>query len=201
MSKSNSTRVVRNCETCSKPFLFKAFPSSIKLGRGRFCSKDCQRQWQTIPLIDRFFRYIGRKMPNGCIPWTGCDNGYGYGVITESSQQGRMLMASHVSYELFVGAIPEGLHVLHRCDYPPCINPVHLFVGTPAVNMADKVSKGRQTRGEVIPWASLTEEMVRWAREQYATGTVSYQSLADQCGVTYNPMRLAILRETWKHVD
>lgn len=41
-----------------------------------------------------------------------------------------------------------GVNVLHTCDNPPCCEPSHLFVGTQAVNQADKVAKGRQARGD-----------------------------------------------------
>ncbi len=141
MSTSKSIKVPRICETCGQSFL--AFPSAIKAYGAKFCSLACRDQARTVPLIDRFFRYVGRKMSNGCIPWTGCGNQYGYGQIGEGTRQGRQLLASHVSYEFFVGPIPEGLMVLHRCDNPPCINPVHLFLGTQAVNVHDMVAKGR----------------------------------------------------------
>lgn len=46
-------------------------------------------------------------------------------------------------WEYTYGPVPDGLHVLHRCDNPPCCNPEHLFLGTPLDNMRDKVAKGR----------------------------------------------------------
>jgi hypothetical protein len=141
MRKGDSTKVSLVCAVCGNTFL--AHVCEIKIGNGKFCSRGCYNKSRTIPLIDRFFRYVGRKLPSGCIPWIGCTNKDGYGVISSGRRDGRMLLANRASYELFVGPIPQGLHVLHSCDNPPCINPVHLFIGTQAINMADKKSKGR----------------------------------------------------------
>lgn len=51
--------------------------------------------------------------------------------------------AHRASYKEFVGDIPKGMYVCHRCDVRNCIEPSHLFLGTQADNMADMVLKGR----------------------------------------------------------
>jgi len=48
-----------------------------------------------------------------------------------------------VSYETFVGPIPEGLLVLHHCDVRHCVNPEHLFLGTAKDNYEDMIRKNR----------------------------------------------------------
>ncbi len=141
MSRTKLTRIVRPCEVCGNPV--EILPSELKYGRGRFCSKPCQNAWQKIPLIDRFFSYVGEKTPTGCILWTGCTNADGYGVIGSGGSKGRMLLANRVAYELLVGPIPAGLLILHHCDNPPCICLDHLFLGTQADNIHDMVAKGR----------------------------------------------------------
>jgi len=50
--------------------------------------------------------------------------------------------AHRVSWEIFYGPI-GGLHVLHICDNPPCVNPEHLFLGTSKDNTHDAWRKGK----------------------------------------------------------
>lgn len=75
--------------------------------------------------------------------WTAAQNVDGYGRFYFD---GKFWMAHRLSYTLQVGEIPSGMQVLHVCDNPPCINIKHLFLGTNADNVADKVSKNRQAK-------------------------------------------------------
>ena len=58
--------------------------------------------------------------------------------------------AHRLSWELFKGKIPPGMHVLHKCDTMTCVNPDHLFLGTNEDNVRDCMAKGRHTSQKPI---------------------------------------------------
>lgn len=68
-----SGKIERHCEICSVPFT--VYLSALKYGRGRFCSKACQNQWQAVPLEVRFRKYTSPHLTtNGCLLWLGPTN-------------------------------------------------------------------------------------------------------------------------------
>jgi hypothetical protein len=71
------------------------------------------------------------------------------------------------------------MHVLHKCDNPPCVNVEHLFLGTHQDNMDDRSAKNRQAQGEQHGRARLTDEEVDAIRESSASDV----ELARQYGV------------------
>ncbi len=114
----------------------------------------------------RFEAKFVRGGPDECWIWTAAKDRYGYGRMWIPRQNRGALAGAHrIAWALANQAeIPEGLLVLHRCDSPPCVNPNHLFLGTQADNMADKVAKNRQSRiarkGESHGSAKLMETQV-----------------------------------------
>jgi hypothetical protein len=136
-----------------------------------------------------------RLAESGCWLWTGALHKHGYGMI---GLRGKTRGAHVWSYELFVGHIPEGLHVLHSCDTRACCNPMHLRVGTNTENVADRVARGRSnsTKGALNGLAKLTEADVIYIRN--STSTI--KSLADKYGIDRTNVESILKGKTWQHV-
>jgi hypothetical protein len=123
-----------------------------------------------LSVRQRFERlYIPEPM-SGCFLWIGARqhtngrltrNMERYGYFTMSSRPKRFVYAHRFAWEQEHGPIPSTVHVLHRCDNPPCVNVDHLYLGTHASNMADMVVRKRQANGERNGWSKLTLEQAR----------------------------------------
>ena len=148
------------------------------------------------------------KTSSGCLEWTAGLGRGGYGKLKVS---GVTLSAHRAAYLAFVGEIPNGLNVCHRCDNPLCLNPDHLFLGTTRENMADKVSKLRQARGDRQGLRLHPERAPRGERNGAARLTVDHvlairashasrSKLATDYLVSKSTIDHIITRKTWRHV-
>ena len=132
----------------------------------------------------------------GCWEWAGNTLRTGYGRVSMNS---KTVAAHRLAYETWVGPIPEGHVVRHKCDNPPCINPAHLETGTHLDNMKDMVDRGRSfnARGLDSPGAKLSREDVLWAREVFSSGIVTQQMLSDVLGVSKSCISQVVRLETY----
>jgi hypothetical protein len=148
------------------------------------------RFWDRVPASD------------GCWEWQGTRATDGYGVFWDGTRQVR---AHRYSWELHNGPIPPGLNVCHHCDNPPCVNPAHLFVGTHADNVADKMSKGRHRSGKPDQWgernpaARLTAAQVAEIKALALAGYTTME-LAPRYGVTFSNIAMILRGLTWAGV-
>lgn len=129
--------------------------------------------------------------PNsGCWLWIGACDRKGNGKVQVS---GVAWYAHRASFTLHRGPIPGGMHVLHKCDTPACINPEHLFLGSNADNHLDKIAKGRHAFGMGNAAHKLTEAQVAAIRFDART----QQVIADSYGVSPSTISLIKLGKTW----
>jgi hypothetical protein len=93
--------------------------------------------------------YHYRKVDSGCWEWLRAVRTDGYGTVKD--RRDITVGAHRVSWQEHKGEIPEGLHVLHKCDNKLCVNPDHLFLGTHKDNMKDMIGKGRSNTKHLEP--------------------------------------------------
>lgn len=142
--------------------------------------------------IERFTEKIEMVPDSGCWIWMA-------GTFRSSTNiwsdeygcfyfDGKTYSAHRASYSIFIGKIPEGLSVCHRCDTPLCVNPSHLFLGTTFDNMQDMKRKGRQAKftksmfkkGELHPQSKINNSIADVIRNSAG----SIREIAKQLGVT-----------------
>lgn len=134
-----------------------------------------------------------------CWIWTGGKMKSGRGRI---SVAGKRQLAYRVVWLVNFGEVPDGLHVLHKCDNPSCVRPDHLFLGTHADNMRDMWNKGRGTCGEDQHACKLTEEQVKEIRRRYRRYSHKDGSgaLAREYGIGLVEVWRIVKGQRWRHV-
>jgi hypothetical protein len=133
-------------------------------------------------IISRFMNKVEKT--ETCWIWKAQIQPTGYGTFWMNKKN---QLSHRVSWVLFKGDIPNGLWVLHRCDNPSCVNPDHLFLGTPKDNTHDMMNKGRE-RKQI---SKLTERDLANVLDLYKNG-VSQREISR----IFNTTQFLI----WRHI-
>ena len=176
---------------------------------GEYCTKHYQRYMKLGITDDSILKNLKSVSPKrriwlcseadpetGCWIWQKGKDKDGYGQFSFKNKNYR---AHRVAYRLYVGPIPKGMQVLHTCDTPSCVNPAHLFLGNNNDNMADKVQKGRQAKGEDNGLSKLTEDQVREIKKRLL-GTETISDIARDYPVDRKVVSRIKAGTNWKHI-
>jgi hypothetical protein len=138
---------------------------------------------------------------SGCWIWHGAKKNPGkslsYGWV---GFRGTQMNAHRASWLVHKGQIPAGMFVCHKCDVPLCVNPEHLFLGTPSDNMRDMWAKRRHPNpnaGRIGSLSSkLTLSQVQEIRDRIGRGE-KQRDIASEYGVNQSTISLIKTGKNW----
>lgn len=177
------------CPKCGGP---KSYRATTCQKCREYPKTSFEEAWNDPVVRSHFWERIRVDESTGCWNWTGAKSKAGYGSVGIGF---RVFNAHRVAFEFSTGKSADGLFVCHRCDNRACINPAHLFLGTPEDNATDMAEKGR------VNTQKLTAENVREIRAIYARGGITQKELAKQFGMGQSQIARIVLRQTWRFVD
>jgi len=149
---------------------------------------------------DRFMRMVDARDHASCWKFLGWSSSRGYGQYTVA---GKKHNAHKASYLLFIGKIPDGIVVRHKCDNPSCVNPSHLELGTHQDNMNDRRDRQRGARGDRYNsgTAKLNPVAVAVMRHMYSRGLKSQSALGRAYGVTQGAVWRVVHGKNWGYLS
>lgn len=164
------------------------------MATNKYTSKDIDRFWRKVAITAN---------PDLCWEWQASLKPNGYGQF---NLHNKIVYAHRFSWEITINKSPDGFVVCHSCDNRLCVNPGHLFIGSHADNVQDKVRKGRLPSvdktahyGEQHGCHKLTSEQVLYIRAKAAIGDVSQVSVAREMGVSPTTISRIVIGKRWKH--
>lgn len=134
--------------------------------------------------IDYLEQDLGHSTP--CWIWQQGVISTGYGLLRNPNTREKTL-AHRYYYEQKYGLIPKSVQLDHLCRNRTCVNPDHIELVTPAVNVRRGLA------------AKLTPEKAREIRRLHGQG-LSYQQIATRFKVHKETIAAVVKRRTWRDV-
>lgn len=159
---------------------------------------------------EKLWRKIKINPVTDCWEWQGAYSSGKYGCIR---RKGKTMRTHRLFFEIFKGAIPKGLYILHTCDNTKCCNPEHLYAGTQLDNMSDMDKRGRRNpprgdrnamrinslKGEKNGRSKLKEADISQIRRLLSEGKTK-SLIAKMFGVSRMPITGIANGQNWSHV-
>jgi hypothetical protein len=186
------------CQECRKEFFI--FPSALKVGKGKFCSKKCYLLNQS-KLQEKEFKWVVDSKTGcwNCVSHTIKKDGKSIYPRPKIKRNGKNYMIHQYSFLIHKGYIPK--LIMHTCDNLTCVNPDHLKVGTPKENSQDMVNKNRQAKGEKNGGGvKLNSQKVVEIKQKLIEGR-SLMSLAKEYNVSKKTIVNIKKGRKWKHIN
>ena len=135
--------------------------------------------------------------PNACWPWLASVDPEGYGFCC---RYGKTVRAHRVAWELEHGLLSLAEVVRHTCDNPPCCNPTHLLKGTVYDNVADRVLRNRQNKGEFVNTSKMDPSKILRLRRLRQEKRFTLSFLGKLFGLSISAVSSIVRRKSWKHL-
>ena len=192
-----ANRKTKQCPQCHSPYWFRP-----RRRRGKKAQNGRCPYGAGLTTLKRLIK----GETDECILWPFAkrDNGYGaieYNDVTRSAHVIAWYIASKIPVpeQAEPGNIKDGVQICHTCDIRPCINPRHLFKGTPQINMDDMARKGRGSHGETHLLSKLKTVDVIQIRKRVAGGE-KQSNIAKVFNVSRSAVCEIVSGKSWKSV-
>lgn len=138
---------------------------------------------------EKFLKLVKIYKTEECINWTGKCNELGYGIF----YSGYDILAHRFSYRIYHGDIDCKMYICHTCGNSSCVNPKHLYLGTPKQNSMDKIKHGKFGK-------KLNEKDVHNIRNFYKLLNVKMKDISVIFGISESTVYSVLTGKSWKHI-
>lgn len=149
---------------------------------------------QDDPTTTRFLSYVPVSDIADCWEWRGGRTEKGYGVFALSHE--KQVRAHRFSWQIYTGRAASGL-VLHACDNPSCVNPLHLSDGTHTENMRQMASRKRAVRADRHHKAKITTIEAIAINLLHRSGNHSTRDIAAMFGMSQPTIAAIVKGDLW----